>query len=221
MRRARDHHVALPDSTSDGCGKDGDTRRGAGHSPATQQSAGGSHVDDSRCDADGSEYGSTATTDGALAVDDASVGIGGRCSTVNGWSARGHPAALHAWHRTRSDDDATSERRRNAAAGADAEYSGDSRNHCSGNRESSGHSKQMTEEGPIVPNISSSWVRRLWPVERPVVERTEHDDVRDLPRDEAPVTSPLRDRPQERATFRWPCWPLSGLRKTRSRRGSH
>jgi hypothetical protein len=78
----------------------------------------------------------------------------------------------------------------------------------------------MTEEGPIMPNISSSWVRRLWPIERSVVVRTEHDDVRDRDRsrDEAPVTSPLRDRPEERATF---CWPLGGLRHTRSRRRSH
>lgn len=69
--------------------------------------------------------------------------------------------------------------------------------------------------------ISNSWVRRLWPVERSAVSPPEHDDRSDPPHEETPVTSSFRDRPQERATFRWPCWPLSGLRRARSRRRSH
>jgi hypothetical protein len=69
--------------------------------------------------------------------------------------------------------------------------------------------------------ISNSWVRRLWPVERSDVAQTERDARPDPPREEPPVTSSFRDRPQERATSRWPCWPLSGLRQARSRRRSH
>jgi hypothetical protein len=196
VRRARNHHDVVDDH-------------------AGQQSANAGDA------AAGREHGSSATAHCAFAVDDASVGIVDRRSTVDDRSPRRHSAALHAWHRTGSDDNAAGERRRNATAGA--KDPGGSRNHRSRDFESSGHSQQMTVEGSVVTNISSSWVRRLWPIERSVVEHTVHDDVRDrdLPRDEAPVTSPLRDRPQERATFRWPCWPLSGLRQTRSRRRSH
>jgi len=72
-----------------------------------------------------------------------------------------------------------------------------------------------------VPNIASSWVRRLWPVERSTVERTEVDEVREVLQEEEPVTSRLRDRPHEGVTFRWPCWPLSWPLRARSRRRSH
>jgi hypothetical protein len=121
------------------------------HDYAGEQSASASHAAagqrDSRCDAAGREHGSTTTTDPAFAVDDTCVGIVDRCSTLDDRSPRGHPTALHAGHGSWSDDDATGERCRNTTACDDSEDASDSRNHCSGNLESSGHSQLMTEEG--------------------------------------------------------------------------
>ena len=78
----------------------------------------------------------------------------------------------------------------------------------------------MTER-VVSTNIVSNWVRRLWPAERSIVEPVDKDDLRELPQEEVPVTSRLRDRPHEWSTFRWPCWPVSWPRQSRSRRRSY
>jgi hypothetical protein len=124
---------------------------------------------------------------------------------------------VHAGHGTGCSDDAAE-----YAGGADIRaddcttFTGDSRHDGARHVESSSDSEPVTE--PVVStNIVSNWVRRLWPAERSVVEPVDKDEKSELPHEEVPVTSHLRDRPHESATFRWPCWP----RGSRSRRRSH